>query len=280
MKIAIVGCGYIGSALAVRFKHDGHFVTTTTRTSSKVPSLQSISDKVCVLKGDDVQAIKELLHDQEVVVLCMAADSQESYEQTYLNTAEAVAAAMEHALKLKHVVYTSSTSVYGDHQGDVVDEKTPASALSVNGRILVETENILLGLSRNDRYVCILRLGEIYGPGRLIADRLSRMLAQGSKLPGNGSSITNLIHLDDIVGGINFALDRRLNGVYNLCNDIHMTRKELYTQICAEERLPPVKWDPDKISLHSGNKLVLNTKIKAAGFNFLTQLTHRERHLD
>lgn len=268
MKIAIIGCGYVGTALAVKFKRDGHYVTTTTRTLSKVPTLELISDRVLVLHAYDIKLIQELLEDQDAVVLCIAADSQSSYELTYLDTAKALEEALKHSPNVRNVIYTGSTSVYGDHQGGVVDENTPSSAVSVNSRILIETENILLGLSRDDRRICVFRLGEIYGPGRFISDRLRRLQTQGVKLPGDGSSITNLIHLEDIVSGISFALDRSLNGIYNLCNDMHMTRRDFYAQICVDEGLPPVEWDPLKVSVHGGNKLVSNAKIKSVGFKF------------
>ncbi|HEV8052487.1 MAG TPA: SDR family oxidoreductase [Parachlamydiaceae bacterium] len=268
MKIAIIGCGYVGSALSAKLKREGHYVTTTTRTHSKVPSLKLISDEVYIIQGYDTALMSELLQDQEAVVLSLAADSQEAYESTYLDTAKAVAVAVESAPKLKHIIYTGSTSVYGDHQGGVVDENTPVSETSANCRILIATENTLMGLVRQetDMNVCILRLGEILGPERQIVDRLRRMQMQSVSLPGDGSSITNLIHLEDIVAGIDFALCHHLNGIFNLCNDIHTTRKELYAKICAYEGLSPPKWDAEKVSVHGGNKLVSNAKIKAAGY--------------
>ena len=266
MKIAIIGCGYVGSALAIKLKKDGHSVTVTTRSKEKFSNLQLISDHVCLIQGNDLPAMKNLLLNQDAIVISVAADDQDSYKSTYQETAEIVSKACLDMPNLKQIVYTGSTSVYGDHQGRAVDENTPTEAQNVTSKILLATENILLGLSSIDldRKVCVLRLGEIYGPGRRISDRLRQM--KDRALPGDGSSITNLSPLDDIVGGIEFALKNRLDGVYNLCNDVHISRKELYARICEEEGLEEVKWDPNRVSLHSGNKLVSNAKIKAAGY--------------
>lgn len=266
MKITIIGCGYVGSALAIKLKKNGHHVTVTTRSDAKIHSLQSIADDVHILEGNDTEAVKRLLASQEAVILSVAADSQDAYESTYLGAAKAIAEACEEAPNLSQIIYTGSTSVYGDHQGKIVNEETPTSPDHPTGKILLATEEILLKMSSKQRNVCIFRLGEIYGPNRQIADRLRRM--NGKSLAGNGNSVTNLIHLDDIVEAILFTLNRNLNGIYNLCNDKHVTRKELYTQICQEEEIPEMTWDSSLKSIHSGNKLVSNNKIKACGFQF------------
>lgn len=266
MKIAIIGCGYVGSSLAQILKGMGHSVTVTTRSHDKVAALQKISDAVCILEGNDLDRMQNLLQHLDAIVISVAADSQKTYRTTYQETAETIAQAMTSAPQLKQIIYTSSTSVYGDHQGRTVDESTPAMAVHETSQILLATEKILLGLSNAERPVCVLRLGEIYGPNREIADRLREMY--GRSLPGDGSSVTNLSHLDQIVRGIVFALEGRLDGVYNLCNDEHVSRKALYAKICEEEGLEEIKWNPTQVSIHSGNKLVSSEKIKSKGFRF------------
>lgn len=266
MKIAIIGCGYVGSALASKLKNDGHEITVTTRSELKVPFLKTISNHVTILQGNDKKALKALLEQQDAVILSLAADSQEAYETTYLETAKAISQVIEDCQKVSQIIYTGSTSVYGDHQGATVDEKTAVTSIHSTGKILIQTEDVLLQLSSKKRNVCIFRLGEIYGPGRQIADRLRHL--NGKTLPGTGKSITNLISLDDIVKAITFALNDHLNGIYNLCGDVHLTRKDFYDQLCAQEQLPAVLWDATKTSIHSGNKLVSNAKLKAAGFSF------------
>ena len=89
---------------------------------------------------------------------------------------------------------------------------------------------------------------------------------QGATVPGNGESFTNLIHLDEIISALDFALIYNLDGIYNLCNDIHIPRKELYENICREDGWPPVQWDPSLTNPHTGNKRVSNEKIKSKCF--------------
>ena len=254
MNILIIGCGYVGCALALSLGEMGHHITVTTRTNEKVAHLSSIANEVKILEASDPDALREALAGQDIAIITVAAGSVENYEKTYLGTAKAISQATAHLPALKQIIYTSSTSVYGDHQGAEVDENTPTSPQHPSGKILVETEDILLSLSSPSLSVCILRLGEIIGPGRNPADRLRRM--QGIPLPGDGSSIVNWVHLDDIVYAVKACVAQKLSGVYNLCRDDHPTRKEFYDKICREENLAAMEWDPTKISIHSGNKKV------------------------
>ena len=72
--------------------------------------------------------------------------------------------------------------------------------------------------------------------------------------------------------------DRRhhLTGIYNLADDDHPTRKELYDEISKKFQVPEVTWDPSLTSLRSGNKRVSNHKIKQSGYRFV----HPHRVLD
>ncbi len=264
MKIAILGSGYVGTALANHWKHAGHTITLSTRSPAKAAALAQSADRVQVLHGADITGLIQFLKDQEALILCQAADSQAAYEETYLGTAKALTAVLPHDPQLKHIIYTSSTSVYGEHQGAMVDETTPLIATHTPNQYLIAAEEHLFKLSNPSCSVCILRLGEIHGPGRQIADRLKKM--QGQSLPGTGDSITNLTHLDDIVGACDFALKQRLSGIFNLCSDLHIPRRELYALICAQENLPLFTWDPSKKNIHASNKIVSNAKIKAAGY--------------
>jgi nucleoside-diphosphate-sugar epimerase len=266
MNIAILGCGYVGIALAAKLKDDGHHITVTTRSPEKAKSLKAIADDVIIAHGNNSDHLEQLLHNQEILIVCVAADNAASYENTYLDTAKALVKSVPRASKLKKIIYTGSTSVYGEHNGQIVDETTPATPTSPSAQILLQTEQQLLTLQSPQRDVTIFRLGEIIGPGREIADRLRRM--NGTPLPGTGENITNLIHVDDIVKATELALNKSLSGIFNLCNDLHITRKELYDSICAQENLPPVTWNTSQKSLHSSNKVVSTTKIKAAGLSF------------
>ncbi|UBF25141.1 hypothetical protein K9N68_26450 [Kovacikia minuta CCNUW1] len=135
-----------------------------------------------------------------------------------------------------------------------------------NGEILAETEQILLSAS-NAVKICLFRLGGIYGPGRELVKIFRR--AAGTTRPGNGEDEANWVHLDDIVGAIDFARQHQLQGVYNLVSDIPTTTGKLLELVCTQNNLPPVSWDPSQPSLRPYNAKVSNQKLRAAGYQFI-----------
>jgi len=126
-----------------------------------------------------------------------------------------------------------------------------------------QTEIVLQTLKTN---VCIFRLGEIYGPKRETEERVKKM-APGP-FPGDGKMRVNISHIDDIIGGICFAMTNQLNGTFNLVSSEHPTRKDLYDKICKRHNLPLVRWDIATKSPHGGNRKVSSGKISKAGYQF------------
>ena len=64
--------------------------------------------------------------------------------------------------------YTSSTSVYGQTSGEWVDESSPATPSTETGRILIETERLVLEAAAGGVPGRVLRVAGIYGPGGVI----------------------------------------------------------------------------------------------------------------
>jgi nucleoside-diphosphate-sugar epimerase len=91
----------------------------------------------------------------------------------------------------------------------------------------------------------------------------------GTTRPGDGSDATNWIHLDDIVAAIEFARSKRLQGIYNLVDDAHLTSFELIDQVCEKHGLPKVIWDSSAASVRPYNARVSNQKIKNAGYQLI-----------
>ena len=268
MNVAIIGCGYVGKAIAHHWRQElGLNVTATTTTPERVASLEDVAQRVVVLKGDDPAALLSVLQDQEVVLLSVGAKGADVYQQTYLHTAQTLVSVLKQASTVRQVIYTGSYAVYGDRGGAWVDESSPVAPANSNGQILAQTEQVLLSASRDNLNVCILRLGGIYGPGRELVKIFGRVA--GKILPGDGSDTTNWIHLDDIVATIEFARSNRLQGIYNLVDDAHLTRYELLEMVCQHYYLSKVIWDSSSNSDRPYNARVKNQKIKDAGYQLI-----------
>lgn len=264
MKVAIIGCGYVGTAVARHWQRTGNMeVAATTTTPSRISTLEAIASQVEIARGNDPKALQSVLRDRDAILLTVGARG-DSYEETYLTTAKTLVSLLPDFPTIRQVIYTSSYAVYGDRAGAWVDETSPLAPANENGSILAQTEETLLNADCN---ACILRLGGIYGEGRDLVRIFGR--AAGSTRPGDGTDASNWIHLEDIVGAIDFALHHDLNGIYNLVDDSHLTTGELIGSVLEKNNLSPVSWDSSQPSQRPYNAKVSNQKIKDAGYIFV-----------
>jgi len=265
MKVAIVGCGYVGTAVARHWKQQGLDVLVTTTREERVAELSAVASRVEVLTGGERDRLKAVLADRQVVLLCVASKRGASYADTYLNTAKTVASVLPET-SVEQLIYTSSCSVYGQHNGAWVAELMPPMPITDNGKIIEQTEETLLAATSPQRKICVLRLGGIYGPGRELEKIYSR--AAGTTRPGKGEEATNWVNLTDIVSGIGWAREKELAGIYNLVQEEVPTVKSLVDRVCDQHNLAPVTWDESQPSTRK-NVRVSNRKIKETGYQFV-----------
>ncbi len=264
MNIAIIGCGYIGMGIASIWSKRGFHVTATTRSPERLADLAKVAQKSLILKGNNEDEFVPLITANEAFLITISADHREHYESAYLHTAQIFRHLALEMDAPRQLIYTSSTSIYGDHHGLWVDETSDLVAKSQQANILIDAEKTFLSLGELGWDVCILRFAEIYGPTRELSKRVKHL--EGHILPGAGDHYTNMIHKEDCAAAIDYALRHQLEGIFNLADDDHPVRHELYDQIAQKFHYPKVKWDPALTGLHSGNKRVSNHKIKTHGF--------------
>ena len=266
MNVAIIGCGYVGTAVAQRWRTQGLSVLATTTRAERMSELASVADRVEVLLGADAERLRTVLADRQVVLLCVGSKRGANYTDTYLSTAQTLAQVLPDT-GVQQLIYTSVYSVYGQHDGAWVTEDMPAAPATENGKIIAAAEQTLLETATPQRQVCILRLGGIYGPGRTLEKIYRR--AAGSTRPGKGNEGSNWVHLDDIVGAIDWVRQHRLSGVYNLVQDEILTVRELIDAVCQRHHLNPVQWDESQPSARPYNVRVANAKLKRTGYQFV-----------
>ncbi len=281
MKIAIVGAAYTGMAAARHFRKQGHEVRVTTTREDRATELSAVADKVIVTKGSDVAGMRKLIDGADVVILTMAGGlgvrdgkpfmDPVAYRDSYVGTAEGLIGALDAAPNLRQIVFCSSLNAYGDAHGvSPVTETTPPNAASPAAQVFIETEQKLAALGTDSRHVCNFRTGTIYGPGREHANELRHIA--GKQIPFDGQSDAMLIHRDDVLRGIAFAVDKHLSGLFNLFNDIPQNKQDFFAKVAARASLEPVTW----LGVVKGPKGVSNARIKAAGFAFADPVGSRE----
>ena len=268
----VIGCGYVGTAVAMRKKRAGHAVTATTRSSENVEELRRLMDDVQQLDITDPNLDLSFLADLEGLLISVAPTRQnQSYSDVFAQGMRNLAGALRRRASTQplHITYISSVSVYGDQQGrEVTEQASVDNSSAVNG-MLSAAEELMLDIDRPDTAICVLRLGGIYGPGRDMVAMIRE--AAGQQVPKDGNAINAWSGLVDIARGVQFVSEQKLTGIYNLVDDMQLSRRELSTLICDEEGLPPVLWSHgSSASERSINARVSNQKIKDAGFELVS----------
>ncbi|HHP7232136.1 MAG TPA: SDR family oxidoreductase [Xenococcaceae cyanobacterium] len=267
MKITIIGCGYVGSAIA-RFWHQaGHDLTVTTTTPEKVAQLASLAKEVAVVNSKDLKALQQVMQNRDVVLLCVGAKNRDNYQEAYLETAKNVVQVLKSNSSVKQLIYTGSYAVLGDKNGAWTDETAAVAPANQNGEILCQTEEVLLSAISAKLKVCLLRLAGIYGAGRELI-KIFRPWS-GTTRPGTGEDYSNWIHLADIVGGIEVARTKELMGIYHLACDEPLQTRDFLQRLFTTHNLPGVTWDRSLPSVRPYNTRLSNAKIKAAGLELV-----------
>ena len=136
---------------------------------------------------------------------------------------------------VKRVIYLSSTSVYGDHGGDWVDESTKCHPSSDYGKMRYDIESYLME-AETDFPITIARLVGIYGPGRTLIDAIK----QGRyTLVDGGKKITNRVHVHDIARALLAIIERGPDShrVFNITDGHPQHVRDLVEFICDEAGL-------------------------------------------
>jgi len=278
MKIAIIGAAYTAFAAAEYLRGKGHEISVTTTNEARVPELEKVADRVVVMKGSDREKMRELITGQDVVLMTVAGGMVERdgkyvmdldlYTDAYVGTAESLVAALDAAPGLRQIIFTGSWSAYGNAGGaDDVTEDTPATPASPFAQVFIDAENILFGAATDNLNVCVFRTGTIYGPQVGFVPRglaAQTLPMAGQTVPFDGNAPAAIVHRDDVVRALEFALDSDLSGIYNLINDVSETKEAYFGSIINAAGKEPINW----VGAGTGPKSLSNGKIKGAGFEF------------
>ncbi len=201
MRVAILGCGYVGLELGRQLAPD-HGVVGVRRSTEGIEAIERAGfDAVQA----DVTNRKELegVPTADTVVFAASsggrdADAARDIYVDGLRTAIEVFGARSESPD--RLFYTSSTGVYGDHDGGWVDEETQVEPTTEKTEVLAETERIAREeASEHGMTGTVVRFAGLYGPERYRLDRyLDGPVTEG---------YLNMVHRDDAAGAIRFLLE-------------------------------------------------------------------------
>lgn len=233
--ISITGLGYLGLPLAQKFYQHGSRVAAIKRSlTSDDINLPIHLDTFDLGSTDAFQTALWRHHaDKPVWFFLLPPSSLTHYANTVKQWAE-----LARACNVQHLIFTSSTSVYGDTARECDETATPDPQTESARQILAAEQHLLdSGISNID----ILRLGGLYCAERHPVSRL----VQKQNIPGGNRPI-NIVHRNIAVESLfQTAFNPGGRRLKNIIEPRHPTRREFYTEEAAKLGLPALDFAPD-----------------------------------
>ena len=201
-KILIIGCGSVGALLAATLSANKHQVYGLRRT----PPPES-NNSIAYITADitNRQQLDQIETDFDYLIFMVSADSrtESSYRCVYQIGLENILSRFQHT----PIFFISSTSVYGQTNGEWVDENSDTQPESITSQLICQAEQRVMAINANN---VIVRFSGIYGPGR---EYLLRMARKSEPVQHTPPYYTNRIHQQDCVGVLSFLIEQYLSGV-------------------------------------------------------------------
>ncbi len=224
-QLFIAGCGYTGTRVARQAQ--GWNVTAHLRDQDKAAALQAAGVATICCSMDDLADIPTLPVHNKVLLYSIPPQGGGSIDLRARNFCAALE--RDNAIPSR-IIYLSATSVYGDTNGQIVTEQSPAEPDSAMGKRRLDAEQLFQEFGAGHGVpVVILRVSGIYGPGRLPL----MQIAQGQPLLKEElARPSNRIHVDDLVQVCLKVLEQG-SGIYNV-SDGHPASMTAYFNACAD----------------------------------------------
>ena len=247
----VVGCGYLGTRVAARWLATGDRVVAVTRRRERADELARLGLEPLVADVTDPDFPAAGLPDAATVFWGVGFDrsSGTTHRDVHVLGLARLLAALPGSPR---VILSSSTGVWGDEDGRVVREDTPAHPTREAGRVLLEAEALLRSHPRGPGVA--LRFAGLYGPGRLprIAD-----LRAGTPIAADPDSWLNLVHVDDAAEIVRLvAAAPHPRPLYVVSDGRPVRRRDWYGRLAALSNSPAPTWDPAAPRIRGADKRV------------------------
>ncbi|WP_288949926.1 SDR family oxidoreductase [uncultured Paracoccus sp.] len=259
MRMLVFGHGYSAGFLTPLLWAEGWQVTGTTRSDSA--RVTATGAEPLIWPGDDA-AVGRAISGADAILVSIGPDSGS-------DPVLAVFGAQIAAARPRWLGYLSTTGVYGDRNGDWVDEKTPCAPTTQRGRERVAAEEGWQQLAaRHGLPLHIFRLAGIYGPGRGPFAKVRQGTARRIIKPGQ---VFSRIHAEDIAQVLLASIKApRPGAIYNVCDDdpappetvIGHAAELLGLPLPPAEDFATAGMSPMARSFYAENKRVSNNRIK------------------
>ncbi len=263
-RILIAGCGVIGVAVGDSLVNDGHEVYGLKRHPP------TGNQGIKYIKADlaSIEDLKAIGTRFDLVIYILSPDdrSEGAYRRVFEYGLNNLIRVLSGQTPSPRYLFISSTSVYGQRNGEWVDEQSPAQPERINGQIILQAERAVLAESRRN---CIIRFSGIYGRGE---NYLLDAVTKNQEVQFEPPYYMNRIHWQDCVGVIHMIANMMISGdelkpIYLASDDDPAPRWDVFNFIAGKIGVKP----PGKAVLSKDavqNKRCSNGLLKQMGFRF------------
>lgn len=275
-KLLLLGFGDIAKRLAKEII--GEYDITGLRRSTDTYAGVNVIQADC---RDKLAVIDVTRKDFDVIVITMTPDemSDSGYQQAYVQTVQTLLCALhKNNLSPRLIIFVSSSSVYGQHENEWVDESSSTHPNSYSGKRLLEAEKLLIDSSYSSS---VVRFSGIYGVGR---QRLIEQVRAGNGARQEPVLYSNRIHSDDCAGVLAHIIKRekeskKIESIY-LATDckpspLYDVKCWLADQLGLSHQLKPTVLNSSALNTKKegralrASKRCSNQRLLASGYRFL-----------
>jgi nucleoside-diphosphate-sugar epimerase len=264
-RILIAGCGYVGTELGLRLAAERHVVWGLRRKPSGLPEL------IRPVEGDlsVPSSLGAVPTDLDFVVYAVAPGGPDDllYKAAFVDGLRNLLGVMrERNARPSRIVFVSTTGVYGQANGEWVDEGTPEEPADYRGRRALEGERLL---QESGHPYTVVRFGGIYGPRR--TGLLERVRTGRAVYREDPPHYTNRIHLADCAGVLRHVLALPDPATLYLGVDSEpVEERTVMTWLAGALGAPPPRAaaSGEESGEPRGNKRCRNERLVASGYAF------------
>lgn len=264
-RLFIFGMGYCARALARILKEDSCEIAGTCREPEQREALRRAGYAVHLFQdGSSENEVRQGLARAENVLITIPPLATggdlvwEAFQDDIL-----------HHPRLRWLGYLSTTGVYGNHDGDWVDEDSELKPIAEHHRRRWQAETRWREAFQSHGVpVHVFRLAGVYGPGR---NPLEKVIAGQAKRIEKPGLVFGRVHVEDVAEVLKASMARPHPGtVYNVCDDLPAPPAEVTEFACGllHRPLPPlVPFEQSHLSemgrsFYLNNRRVSNRRIK------------------
>ena len=189
MHILFIGYGKTSQRVAKQLFQQDHQITTVSRSPKDDVFAEHLQQDIHQLDLSKIEPV-----DMAYVLLAPSRSSElssaENYQKTYVDSVQPIVRALK-AYPVQRIIVVSSTRVYGEDQGQIINDDSPIIPKDEQGHLLLKMEQ--LWQQAYPEQVIIVRPTGIYGTSNA---RMYKLAETTKSYPNIHWS--NRIHIDDL----------------------------------------------------------------------------------